>query len=464
MPADISTSAAAAPTAQKSDNALTQELAAISRATGEKRKKLLGDIRLGGGLFVRVGMRSLSFFARGEEKQADGGTRYPKIMLGQFVAGVDAGRLGVPACTVADARAALRARRALAANGVSVEVERERKEIGEKTLAAAWAGYRADPDIDQRQSTRDYDESLYQHAVRAGLAERRLTDITAASIKALERDVSAKVRAKKNSRGTGVVGVRAGKLVRRLLGWAAGEGWINVLPPAPIRVKRGTASTSKARERVLSVEELKTFWTALEAREAGQGPLAGRSITACRVARFALLSGMRSGEICALAPGDVDLVAGSVTIREAKTAAGVRMVPLSAPARAMISAQLAALPKGARYVFPATHGGAWTNEAAAHFMVQASTLLGFSTPVGLHDLRRTLVTVAGTLRCDRSALKALIGHSRRTGDITDDYDRSEISLDDMKMIVDAVASFIVRSVEGVSNVVELRPAVAARTA
>ena len=407
------------------------------------------ELNLGGGLRVRTGKRGSVFFARIEEPDGHGKTVHRRVTLGHFVPKISASAAGTSAFSVSDARAALSALRGTRANGVDTAAQREKAELASRTLGDAWKGYAADAAQVQKPSTQRYDRLLWTHVQNAKLDKRRTSDVKLSDLTKLLRDVKDGVDMKR-ARATGVVGLRVARLAHRVLRWAAEQGWIDDVCAEP-RAPKGLKQ--QPRTRHLSDGELRRLWNALDGRENEAGALAGLSLSACRSLRLALLLGMRIGEIASLRRGDIDLDAGKhgvIHVRAAKSAAGVRTIPLSESARGLLRDQLKAIPARCTFVFPAVSGSHWSNSAAGHFAGIVSSKLDVP-PFGHHDLRRSFITWANLVRVDVRALKAVVGHAKNSSDITVQYDQSQASMPEKQMVVDHVCKHIEKIVEGVAD-------------
>lgn len=407
------------------------------------------ELNLGGGLRARTGKRGIVFFARTEEPDRHGKTVHRRVTLGHFAPKISAPAAGTSAFTVSDARSKLAALRATRANGVDTVAQREKAELASRTLGDAWKGYTADAAQAQKPSTQRYDRLLWRHVQDAKLDQRRASDIKLADLTKLLRDVKDGVDMQR-ARATGVVGLRVARLAHRVLRWAAEQGWIDDVCAEP-RAPKGLKQ--QPRTRHLSDDELRQLWSALDGRENEAGPLAGLSLSACRSLRLALLLGMRIGEIAGLRRTDVELDTGKhgvIHVRAAKTAAGVRTIPLSEPVRGLLRDQLKAIPARCTFVFPAVSGSHWSNSAAGHFARIVSSKLDVP-PFGHHDLRRSFITWANLVRVDVRALKAVVGHAKDGSDITVQYDQSQASMPEKQMVVDQACKHIAKVVEGVAD-------------
>lgn len=164
------------------------------------------------------------------------------------------------------------------------------------------------------------------------------------------------------------------------------------------------------------------------------------------------LTGLRRGEALGLQWDDVDW-AGSLTVqrsvvatvdrgegkvgagvKEPKTEAGVRTIPLPALAIEFLAAhrRRLELEHAARgrpmptWVFPSTTGGFIAPRNLSRAFYLARNAAGLSTRARLHDLRHTAATALLTLGVDENAVAAWIGHRdpRTTRSIYHHPDRS----------------------------------------
>ncbi len=96
-------------------------------------------------------------------------------------------------------------------------------------------------------------------------------------------------------------------------------------------------------------------------------------------------------------------------------------------------------------------------------MAVVSKHLGFTDPVGFHDLRRTAITLMRSERVALDVVQTLAGHRRGGGSVTETvYDQSITPMDDLKQAVERLAHAVAASGNGdaTSNVVELQTKIA----
>ena len=158
----------------------------------------------------------------------------------------------------------------------------------------------------------------------------------------------------------------------------------------------------RSRERFLSEDEFGRLGRVLDELEA-EGKVAANAVAAIRLL---MLTGCRRGEIVTLRWEDVDLEAGELRLRDAKT--GPRQVALSPAAVRVLSAIL----RHADYPWViAGHkpGSRLSNLNASWLVVRARAGL---EDVRLHDLRHSFASRALALGESLSMIGTLLGHRK----------------------------------------------------
>jgi integrase len=201
--------------------------------------------------------------------------------------------------------------------------------------------------------------------------------------------------------------------LRAALRWAVGRGDLEHSPmermPKP--------GTERPRERVLSDDEIRTFWTGL--------PKALAKSKACqRILRLCLVTGQRVGEVAGMRRDELDLAARTWLLPGPRTKNGqTHAVPLSSLAVAIIEEALEDAGKSA-FVFPCGKGSLAPMAVArtigrAHHVSDDRPLGRFGIAhFTAHDLRRTAISnfaklgiapvVAGAVANHLSVTKASI--------------------------------------------------------
>ena len=164
----------------------------------------------------------------------------------------------------------------------------------------------------------------------------------------------------------------------------------------------------EARDRVLSPSELAALATALKQHEE-QYPA---SVAAIRVAA---LTGLRIGEVLGIQWNHIDVETGRLTLPETKT--GRRVHNLPAPALAVLKN----LPWINDWVFTIGRDAAIIYRTVRKHFAEIATAAGIED-VRLHDLRRTVMTMAAASGIGTHVLRDLLGH--KTTAMADRYIRA----------------------------------------
>ena len=129
---------------------------------------------------------------------------------------------------------------------------------------------------------------------------------------------------------------------------------------------------------------------------------------------LAAYSGARIGELCLLQTADVDLVAGSISIRFSKTGAGVRQVPAHEALRPILTRLSAASDDG--FILSNQAAGKFgerTNALSKRFG-KLRTAMGFDRGVTFHSLRRSFITALERAGVPEGTVQDIVGHERST--------------------------------------------------
>lgn len=148
------------------------------------------------------------------------------------------------------------------------------------------------------------------------------------------------------------------------------------------------------RTRFLSVEQLKRLLGAL--------PAGFRDL-----ARGALYSGLRLGELLALKAGD--LVEEQLHVRPGKSGRG-RTVPLSADGVAFFMRITEGKAPDA-WLFRREDGSAWQRIHASRYMARACKAAAIDPPATFHDLRRTYASLLLNRGAEAEVIQELLGHA-----------------------------------------------------
>ena len=303
---------------------------------------------------------------------------------------------------LADARARARDELHAASKGADPA---ERKQAGR---TAETVGDLADLYIQKwakpRKRSWKADDNLLRRKVLPTWRHRAIADITRQDVRRLVEGVA--------EAGAPIVANRVAALVSKLFAFALDRDLVTVSPA--VRIPR--PGTERARDRVLTDDEIRGLWAAWEALPA---PMAA-------FWKLRLLTVQRGGEVAALRWQDVDLEAGWWTIPASGSKNRLaHRVPLSASAlalivqvRADVDRDLAARTAAGKvvtepiYVLEGARGKRQQADAAAGFGV--ADFRG-------HDLRRTAASRMASGGIARLTIGKILNHVERS--VTSVYDR-----------------------------------------
>ena len=301
-----------------------------------------------------------------------------------------------PKLSLADAREAARARLRDVALGVDPHAQREaairQREADERrvtfgTLAQTYIDKHARP----RKRSWKVDRRYLEIECKTWKA-RLAAEITRRDVRELIGTIAA--------RPAPIVANRVLEVVRKVFNFAIDQECIETNPAA--RCEK--VGVEHQRDRALSDDEIRQFWTALDSQPAALA--AGL--------RLRLLTAQRGGEVCDMRWCDLDLDGGWWTIPAERTKNGlVHRVPLSAPALAIIKALAVEQQKARSYVLAGARGVRQRGAAA-----RAAGLPDFHG----HDLRRTAATRMGSLGVARFIIARVLNHA--DSGVTAIYDRA----------------------------------------
>jgi integrase len=192
------------------------------------------------------------------------------------------------------------------------------------------------------------------------------------------------------------------KIVKRVFNLAIEEGVIVRNPAVGIRVR-----CADANQGVLNRNEVEILL--IEARKAEHRFFPHWA--------FALLTGMRSGELYSLRWSDVDLVTGKISISKAWTklngegatkTAKSRICPISKECRRFLGELKTDFSKDSEFVLPRLWE--WDQGDQAKVLKSFCLEIGI-TPVKFHDLRATFITQMLNNGVPLSKVMAIVGHS-----------------------------------------------------
>jgi integrase len=247
---------------------------------------------------------------------------------------------------------------------------------------------------------RDTERYLRQHwAVLARVPIQKVT----------RADVAARLSKIAEESG-GVAANRARTALGSLYAWAIAEGLTDASPVVGTR----KATDEKARDRILTDEELRLIW-----QDAGEGDFGD-------IFRLLVLTGQRREEVAAMTWEELDLISATWRISSDRTKnARMHDVPLSQRAIEILGARRRV--DGRALVF-GSHGpfSGWS-KAKGSLDARISAALGGRAlaPWRLHDIRRTVATRLADLGVLPHVVEAVLNHvSGHKAGVAGIYNRS----------------------------------------
>jgi integrase len=366
----------------------------IERAKGEPGKRSEFRDEDVPGLILRVtpaGIKSWSFMYAGRD--AAGKRTNPRVAIGEF-----------PGTGLADARDVARKLRDRVARGdepardKAVAASRKAAEAARLTfdaLADLWLAKYAEP---KKVAAAVYDDKLMLNKdVRPRIGNKAADAVSRGDIESVIDAIVA--------RGARVRATRCLKLIRAIYNWGRKAQRVSIANPAN---DIDTPADEKPRDRVLSGDEIRTFWRTIDDAPMTEGT---------RLAmRLSLVIGQRIGQVQRMAKNEVDLATGSAvwTVRGSGTKNGELVrIPLS-PMAVRLIGEAAALSGNSAYMFPSPRGGKDApvhTKAASRAMTRARGGKGFGIEhFTTHDLRRTCASLMAAIGIQLGTISHILDH------------------------------------------------------
>jgi len=211
-------------------------------------------------------------------------------------------------------------------------------------------------------------------------------------------------------------------LIRAIYNWASGIGKLNCDPTKGLKKR----NASRPRTRVLSVHEIRIFWTELANN-------VGMTESIRDALRLQLLTGLRIGEVMGAKLEEIDFEKRVLTIPAHRTKAKrLHQLPLSHAAidilngiksRTLLHGQ-GCVPKNNSptdlriWLFPSNVRGQHIDPHAATRAVlrnrDAFIDAGINNPFNTHDLRRTCATQLAEIGTSEDIIARILNHAPRT--------------------------------------------------
>ena len=197
--------------------------------------------------------------------------------------------------------------------------------------------------------------------------------------------------------------------------WALSQDIVEANPTAGLDAyDRGTS-----RDRVLTVEEIRSLWRWLETD--------ALSPEAADILKLELLTGARCGEISGLCAEEIDRQKWIWTLPAARSKNGrQRVTPIVGAARDILESRLAQTEKGP--LFRIERGATITSAHLGHYLLTRANKLPIAV-FTTHDLRRTFATMLAEMGVALDLVAALIGHEaggRETRTLVRHYVRTDL--------------------------------------
>jgi len=210
-------------------------------------------------------------------------------------------------------------------------------------------------------------------------------------------------------RGAPIAANRTLQVVRRMFNYAIERDLLETNPCAGIRAP----GKEQCRQRALSDDEIKEFWTKLDSSDISQ---------LLRLAlRLQLVTAQRRGEVASACWQDIDRESGWWTIPKDKSKNGLsHRVPISKIAADLLD-ELGHITDDSDFLFPSpTREGHITAASLSGALFRNRKHFGLErfTP---HDLRRTAASKMASIGVSRVALGKILNHVDRS--VTAIYDR-----------------------------------------
>ena len=260
-----------------------------------------------------------------------------------------------------------------------------------KTVADLAARFKEEHLPKKRPATRRSYEALINNDILPALKQLRVADVSFSHVDSLHRKIT--------NRGSPYQANRTVAVLSKMFSLAEKWTWI----PGGSNPARGIERNQEARRRrYLSGEELARLTGALTTHPDKQ---------VADIVRLLLLTGARRGEVQSMRWADVDISAGIWTKPGATTKQKTEhRVPLSAPARQLLSELRTGAQHDAEFVFPGRGNSGHRVELKGDWARICRTA-GISG-ARLHDLRHTYASVLASAGLSLPVIGALLGHTQ----------------------------------------------------
>jgi integrase len=252
------------------------------------------------------------------------------------------------------------------------------------------------------------DERVLKKDLLPEFGKRQAKDI-------IRRDIRAFLERKSATAPIGANRVHA--LLRKIFNWAIAA---DIVESNPVHLLPAPGKEHK-RDRVLTEEELKHVWNAIEEdrKSTDKKHMKIKTLSA-GIMKLRLLTAQRGAEVMRMQWDELDMETGWWTIPSEKTKNGLsHRVPLTAPALTILKEmKLAVGDCDSIFVFPSPIGNAHiSNPQKPLVRIQKATSIDFVA----HDFRRTAASMMTGMGIPRLTVKKILNHIE--SDVTSIYDR-----------------------------------------
>ncbi|WMS85622.1 tyrosine-type recombinase/integrase [Pleionea litopenaei] len=323
-------------------------------------------------------------------------------------------------------------------DGVNPNEQRRVEAMSAVTLSEVYKAYKRSRKL-RVTTLRGYDGVIRNHL-------RKYAD---KSLKLIDRKAIVEIHAGISSKAQADLTMR---VLRAIFNFAKYEychqDGSSIFPENPVEIlsHRKQWNNVRRRQTHLRPSELPEFYKKLLEVRAEETPT-GKSI--CDAMLFALLTGLRRGEIFGLKWADVNLRAAIFTVYDTKND-----LPLELPITQQIDGLFRQQKGGiqSEYVFAAENEYGQVREPKK---VVAKVKILSETHCDFHDLRRTFATTAEHLDVGTYKLKRLMNHSTGRDDVTAGY--TILTAETLRQSAEKIQNFLFQRMKN-SNIVDIKRA------
>lgn len=339
------------------------------------------------------------------------GNKTKRVVLGKY-----------PTMTAEQARIAAKKGIGAIAAGIDTVQEKREKNIKAVTLGEVFTAF-----LDSRQlkpkTVRDYTGVM--NNIYPDWQKLAITDISRDAVERRHKKIG-------NERGEAYANLGA-RTLRSVLNYASAKYETNkglsILPENPVKRISQTRGWYKVERRTghLKPHQLQAWFDAV---------LSIDNPTIRDYLLFVLLTGTRKDESAKLQWTDIDLIDNSYILRDPKNKRPIQL-PLSDYLADMLTKRKAS--SNNAFVFPGDGARGYLVEPKRQI---AKIVEKTELPFGMHDLRRTFVTIAESLDISSFAVKALVNH-KQGDDVTSGY--IQMNVERLRQPMQTITDFMLKS-------------------